>query len=273
MTHLDIRLAAHHQAALDRFVAACRNDERVVAAFLGGSNARGQADAYSDIDLCVITTDEAFDAFVADREAFVRQLGQVLFLEDFDLPRIAFAILSNGAEVELNFAREGALEQVHCGPFQVLLDERAILAGRVFPDDNVDELEQRETLRRLIAWFWHELSHFITAMGRGQLWWAYGQLEALRRHCVALARLRHDFSAWAGGDEPYFKVEHELPDQALAPLLSTCAPRERQAMLDAAHAIVAVFRELARPLAEAHVIGYPAALDGVMTKRLEALTP
>lgn len=64
-----MHLPASHQAVLDRFLAACQSDERVVAAFLGGSNARGEADAHSDIDLCVITTDTAFDNFPDCRAA------------------------------------------------------------------------------------------------------------------------------------------------------------------------------------------------------------
>ena len=36
-----------------------------VATFLGGSYARGSADAHSDLDLCVITTDGALEEFLA----------------------------------------------------------------------------------------------------------------------------------------------------------------------------------------------------------------
>jgi predicted nucleotidyltransferase len=61
---------------MERFVAACREDERVMAAFLGGSYARGTADAHSDLDLYVITTDGAFDAFCVERAAFIRNLGE-----------------------------------------------------------------------------------------------------------------------------------------------------------------------------------------------------
>src|SRR5437763_1869536 len=71
-----LQLPHHHQVVLDRFVAACQADERVVAAFLGGSYASGTADAYSDLDLGLITTDAAYDEFVAGREAFIRRLGE-----------------------------------------------------------------------------------------------------------------------------------------------------------------------------------------------------
>ena len=53
----EIQLPHNHQVAMNRFITACQVDERVVAAFLGGSNAKGMADAYSDLDLYLITSD------------------------------------------------------------------------------------------------------------------------------------------------------------------------------------------------------------------------
>ena len=38
----------NRQAVIDRLVAACQTDERIVAAFLGGSYAREATDAYSN---------------------------------------------------------------------------------------------------------------------------------------------------------------------------------------------------------------------------------
>ena len=258
-----------HQIVVDRFVAACRADERVVAAFLGGSNARDEADEHSDLDLCVITTDAAFETFITEREKFLRLLGEPVFVEVFGQPNVVFFVLADGTEGELYFGSQGHRDSIHSGPFKVLLDKKGILSGMTFTEETVDPAEQTETLRRLITGFWHELSHFITAMGRGQLWWAYGQLEALRSHCVSLERLRHDFSAWAGGDEPYFKIEKELPIESLAPLVATCCAREPQAMLSAAADIVHCYQELATALAQAHGLTYPSGLERVMLERLK----
>src|SRR5438093_9783266 len=44
------------QTVLQRVVAACESDTRVVAAFLGGSFAAGRADEQSDLDIYLITT-------------------------------------------------------------------------------------------------------------------------------------------------------------------------------------------------------------------------
>ena len=72
----EIQQSQSHQVVMNRFVAACQADERVVAAFLGGSYARDTTDAYSDLDFGLIITDEAYDDFFAGRAAFIRRLGE-----------------------------------------------------------------------------------------------------------------------------------------------------------------------------------------------------
>jgi len=261
----------HHQIVMNRFVAACQADERVVAAFLGGSKARGTTDAYSDLDLYLITTDEAYDDFKASRETFLRLLGEPVFLEDFHdygFDMVCF-IFSDGTEGELALGRESHFHHMHGGPYRVLLDKKGILAGAVFPWYEPAQAEQIETLRHLVSWFWHDLSHhFITAMARGQVWSAYGALEELRLTCVNLARLRQNFQAAAEG---YEKVEQAIPVEQLAPLQATFCPLEQGAMLQAALVIVRFYQELAPPLARAHGIPYPIELDRMMYDRLEQL--
>jgi predicted nucleotidyltransferase len=267
----EIELLQHHQSFINRFVAACQADERVVAAFLGGSYVKGTADAYSDLDLSLITSDAAYENFIAGREDFVRLLGEPLFLEDFGSSTTLFIIMSDDSEVEISFGSQSRLAHIHSGPYRVLLDKQRILAGAVFPEYEPGQAGQTEQLRRLVYWFWHDLSHFTTAMARGQLWWAYGQLEALRRYCVNLARLRHNFLDADVGEEGYFKLEHALPVEQLAPLQATYCPLERDAMLQAALAIVRFYQELAPPLAWTHGIAYPNSLERLMYARLEKL--
>jgi hypothetical protein len=220
------------------------------------------------LDLGLLTTEEAYEAFLTGREAFIRVLGEPVFLEDFDLPNIVFCIFPDGTEVELSLGCESQFPRNRGGPYKVLLDKKNILAGVVFPWHQPAQAEQIETLRRLVYWFWHDLSHFIAALGRGQLWWAYGQLEELRRYCVNLVRLRHNFAAEAEG---YDKVEQALPVDQLSPLQTTFCPLEPGVLLRAALVLVRFYREVAPRLARTHGIAYPTALDRVMSERLEKL--
>ena len=112
----------HHQVIMNRFVAACHADERVVAAFLGGSYARGTTDAYSDLDFGLIVTDEAYDDFLTGREAFIRLLGEPVFLEDYhgSGADFVFSIFSDGTEGELALGRESHFNHMHSGTVQGL---------------------------------------------------------------------------------------------------------------------------------------------------------
>ena len=265
-----LALPHHYQVVLDRFVAACQADARIAAAFLHGSYASGTADAFSDLDLGLITADEAYEDFFAGRDAFMRLLGEPLFLETFNRPNFVFFIFADGTEGELALGRVSDFSQINRGPYRVLLDKRGVLAGAVFPGHEPTQAEQIENLRRLVYRFWHDLSHFITAMGRGQLWWAHGQLEELRRYCVNLALLRHNFSIEAEG---YEKVEQALPVEQLSPLQATYCPLEHGAMLQAGLVIVRFFQDLAPLLARTHGIPYPDALERLMLDRLEHIAP
>jgi Streptomycin adenylyltransferase len=262
-------LSPNHQTLIDRFISACQADHRIVAAFLGGSYASGQADAWSDIDLGLVTTDDSYAQFLAEREAFVPQLGSPAFIEDFGHTNTIFFIFPDGTDAELGMGRESDFLNIHSGPYTVLLDKTGILDNVVFPYHHADPDEQHETLRRLIHWFWHDLTHLITALGRNQLWWAYGQIDELRGMCINLARLHHNFSAPV---DNYDKIEKAVPLELLMPLQPTFCLMERGAMLQAGLTLVEFYKVHAIPLAQAHAIPYPESLEHALVERLKALS-
>ena len=270
-TH-EIQLPDNHREIVDRFVEACQADERIVAAFLGGSYANGTADNFSDIDMYFITSDEAYEDFLSEREAFIRMLGKPLFLEDFGVPNGYLFIMSNGTEGEVWFGRESQFKNIHDGPFSVLLDKKDILARETFPKGVADQANQIELLRRQIDCFWHELSHFIKAMGRKQLWFAYGEIEAMRKICAILARLKHNFSdAYIDEGEPYFKIEQALPVEKLSPLQSTFCSMDFDAMFQAAQVICRFYLDLAPSMAKTYNLQYQVDLEHMMMSQLQNL--
>jgi len=260
--------ARDHQAVIARFVEACSADDRIVAAFLHGSYARAEADEYSDLDLGLITTDGAYADVWSDREAFIWRLGEPLFLEDFGSEVTCFFILADGTEGELSFGRASRFREIHAGPFRTLLDREGILTSATFPVHTPDPTEQQEALRRVLSWFWHELSHFIAAMGRGQLWWAYGQLESMRRMCVNLSRIEQGLLA---EEEVYEKLDQAISMVPLSTLGSTFCPMEQPAMLRATRDILHFFREQGPAVARARGLRYPAELDRLMSDRFDRL--
>lgn len=201
----------------------------------------------------------------------LRRLGEPLFIEDFDLPNIVFTIFSDGTEAEFWFASERRLDVLGSGAFRILLDKTGILAGVVFPTPSADPVAQTETLRRMSYWFWHDLSHFIAAVGRGHIGWARGQLDVLRGICVNLARLRRDFSDGDAGDEPYEKVDLALPGEDLSTLEATLAPWHGNRCsgplrLSSNSTGMSLLRW------QTHGIRYPAELERMMSERLHGVT-
>ena len=255
------------QPLIDRFTELCASDEQIVAAFLGGSHARGTADAFSDVDFGLVVSEEV-ENLAGLRRRIIHRLGDVLFLEDFGTEVTSFFILHDGTEAELSTGHVSDFLAIHAGPFRVLHDPEGILDGVTFPWRDPEPEERRTTLHEVLFWFWHELSHFSAAIGRGQLWWAAGQLEALRGHCVNLVRIDQGVEA---GEEPYEKLDLAIDPGRLEPIRSTFVPLEREAMLRAARDLVRFFTETAPAVAEAHGTTYPAELARLMVKRLDDL--
>src|SRR5260221_2649347 len=109
-----IQQPQNHQVVMNRFVAACQADERVVAAFLAGSYARGTTDEYSVLDFDLITTDETYDDFSTGSKIFLPLLDEPVFLESFlvhvmDRGNIIFV---DGSAVDLALVLHSHFQQI-----------------------------------------------------------------------------------------------------------------------------------------------------------------
>jgi predicted nucleotidyltransferase len=260
-----------HEQVIARFAQACGADDRIVAVFVGGSVARGEADEHSDVDLCLVAADGAVNEVYADRAAIAACLGTPLFAEDWgDRNPEMFVILDDGTDVELVFTSESRVQELEVGPIRPVLDRSGFLDDLVLPIREPAAEDLAGELRGLLAWFWHEVSHFIKAVGRGQLWWAAGEIEALRAQCVNVARIEQGV---ASSDEPYFKVDAEAWTEPLEPLRSTFVPLDAEAMVRAATELLTFFGAHGRAAADAYGISYPSELEDVMRARLYGLRP
>ena len=250
----------------NRVISVVQADDRLLAALVFGSHATGTADAFSDVDIGLVVTDGAYDTVVAGRDDLVAALGDPLLTEDFGTPANVHVINADGPAYELILVRAADLDLGR--PYRVLIDKTEVVGAQPAREPAPRETDdQADEVRRLVSWFWHDLEHVITALGRGQVLWAHGGLEDLRSVCIGLARMT------AGADpepeDPYWKVDLALSGELVAALRATLVPAEVGAMRDAALALVQLYRELAPSLAKAHGIAYPAELDRLLTARLQ----
>jgi aminoglycoside 6-adenylyltransferase len=256
------------QALIERLTDICEADPRITALLVFGSHARGEADVFSDLDIGLVTTDADRDAVVAELRDLAARLGRPVFAETFDDPANLHVIYADGRALELIVASEDELRLE--GPYRAIFDRTDVVARALPRTPEVPAAAQaREEARQLIIWFWHDVEHVVTALGRGQLWWAYGQLDELRRLCLNLARMSAGVPTEA--DEAYWKVHESVPAVDLAALEATVVPMQRAPMLRAARDLVAFYRERAQTVASAHELAYPSGLDAVVSGALDRL--
>jgi predicted nucleotidyltransferase len=262
-------MAASAEDPIARFRDACAADERISAAFVGGSVARDEADRYSDLDLCVVVPDASFDDVFTDRAAIVAKLGTPLFVEDWgdEAPEV-FVMLADGTDVEINFVRESRLTRIEVGPIRSLVDRRGLLDGLELPIRSPSREDLAAELCQTLAWFWHDVGHFITAAGRSEIWWAAGQIEALRGYCVNLVR---EAQGVRKETEPFWKIDADASTDALEELRSTFVGPDLDAMIAAARELVAFFGAHGRRAALAYAVEYPEELEGLLRRRLDDL--
>ena len=251
----------------DRIAALGQADDRIRAVLLYGSHATGTADAYSDLDIGLVVADDAYDGVLARPGELAGAIGEPLLVEDFGDPANLHLILADGIDLELVITRASELTLEL--PHRVLLDKdgvgEAAHGRRPPPVADVDT----EQVRQLVHWFWHDVGHVISALGRGHLLWAHGQLEELRGVCLGLARLESGVEI---DDEPYWKIDAALPEERLAAVRATVVAPEVVPMRDAALALVDFYRELAPAVAASHGIEYPTELDRILSDRLRMVS-
>ena len=254
-----------YERLLERMVSVAANDDRIVGLLLYGSRAAGTADAYSDLDLGLVAADASAEEVISERGTLIQQLGEPLFLEDFGEPANAHVILADGAAFEFIVRPIGEL--IDDGPHRIILDKDGQLAAALMRKARPEaEAQSDEDVRRPIHYFWHEVEHVVTALGRSQLTWAHGGLEEIRGICLRRARISAGVPP--EDEEPYWKVDGTLDEAFLARLRATIVPAEPKAMRRAAVELVEIYRSLARPLAEDRGIAYPERLDALISQRL-----
>ena len=249
---------------LDRVVRLAEADDRIAAVLVYGSHASGRADEHSDVDIGLVVADDAHAQVLAERDVLVRALGEPLFAEDFGDPSNGHVIYADGTACEFIIKRERELDLSR--PYRSLLDKTGVVARVLARPGPAAEAPGAETVRWLLAVFWHDFEHVTVALARGQLLWAHGAMEEMRGICLQLVRL--SVGAAQEPDDPYWKVDGLLPPEVAERLRATIVPLEREPMREATQALLALYRDLARGLASAHRLAYPEALDRLLSARL-----
>lgn len=194
----------------DRLIARARGDVRVVGCALVGSAARGQEDAWSDIDLALRLDEDAGPEDVADDwTAWLTssvQVADTLDIRAFGALYRVF-VCANSLQIDLSFSPNES--------FRATGEPMRLLFGTTNP---ADEPRHHDPVG-FIQMGWLYALHARSAIARGRTLQAHMMLADLRNQVVALACIRLGLNPEHGRDA------HQLPPELIAALEEARATR------------------------------------------------
>ncbi|HEX5414974.1 MAG TPA: nucleotidyltransferase domain-containing protein [Chloroflexota bacterium] len=242
---------------LERIVAALAADERCLAAWLGGSLARDEGDAFSDVDVGVAIDDPCAPDFLANLDSLVDRMTATVFKRSARLgdTTVLTAITPDWQRFDISVELSSNIGRPLAYPRVVLFDRGGIQErfGPLTPAPSVPP----ERLRWLVEEFWRVLGLFVVVAGRGEYLVAVDGVMLLRRYLIDLMLLEN--GARRGGAlhlNKFLTSDQRRVLEALPPLSPS-----RESVIASNLAYARAFRPLARRLAAQHGLSYPEEFE------------
>jgi predicted nucleotidyltransferase len=179
---------------LERIVEHVQEDSRVEAAWLSGSFGRGEADAWSDLDLHIAVVDEQFEAYLSERPRLYEAVGRTILIQPEMLQsdsqagaRFQLVYFTGPVEVDWNIGPVGTAERPAAS---VLLFDRVGIPIRRLPPLSAEQ--RRNHLYDRLIFFWAMAPIAVKLAGRGESRRAGQQIALLTTAHIALRRLLAD---------------------------------------------------------------------------------
>ena len=242
------------------------DDDRVRAAWVGGSIARGTADRASDLDLLVAVADEHLDDFAGDWRSFLDKVTPTVLAEEQWFARGSFWSITPGFERFDVVVEAASAIPSTMFPVRVTVFDRDGLSDQIPPEQ--PRSPSPTTVTKLVTDWFHFSAMLETILWRSDWLLADEHLHFLRD-------LLYKLYVEANQPLPPSGVkrwtEKLTPDQRMTlGNLPTSAHSEGE-MIDAHLALSRAFLEAARPLAEAISVTWPADLEAAARQHLQQI--
>jgi predicted nucleotidyltransferase len=180
--------AKERDALLERIVQEIESDTRVAAAWLAGSIGRGEADAWSDLDLHLAIDTDHLARFLAERETFYRRVGHPILIQEEKTSdsqagaRFQLVQYAGPIEVDWNIGPVDQAERPLA--FRMLVERATVPIVRPAP---LTAEERRTEASHWLTFFWAMAPIAVKYCGRGDP--AVELIHLMTRAYIALWRL------------------------------------------------------------------------------------
>ena len=249
----DGQLTEIRRQLLDRICRDLEQDPNVLAIYLAGSLANGNADSYSDIDLHTIVKSEKLEDFIADKYGRAGSWGNVLFYEGIAASPVIVSHFDCFVKVDSWYhAADDIKPSIWMKGMKILYDPHGILEPiRQLSEEAVYKITPAEVefWRTKMLAFIHET--YRAAM-RGEPYYALANLDSVRWLTAYGWYMEMDRHL----DSPYqvwSKIEGSrscLSEEQLQRLASWEAGRDPRSILTALESISTEFTRLNKTLSE-----------------------
>lgn len=238
---------------LDRIRQDLEQDPGVLAIYLAGSLAKGNADSYSDIDLHTVVKPEKLEGFIADKFGRAGKWGNVLFYEGLAASPVIVSHFDSFIKVDSWYHTADDIKpSIWMKGMKVLYDPYSILEPiRQLSEEAVYKITPAEVefWRTKVLAFVHET--YRAAM-RGETYYALANLDSVRwltAYGWYMEMNRHLDSPY----QVWSKIEgsrSRLSEDQLQRLASWEAGRDPRSVLSALESISTEFTRLNKTLSE-----------------------
>jgi len=241
------------------------DDPRVMALFLGGSFGKGQADAYSDIDLIAVVAADQQAGFANDWRQHLQAIAPIVFWNELDKgERIFNAITDQWQRIDLALVGPEALARRSRDGLKPLIDRHGLYDTLPATIDWAGP--NKGHVNYLINEFFRVFGLLAVADGRGEYLLSVAGVDLLRMMLFNLLSEEVE-RADKGG---MLAWKRRLSDEQLDLLAAIpAAAPTRQSIIDAHIACARAFLPRARRLAERYDIEWPEAFEDATWRHLE----
>lgn len=236
-------------------------DPRFLAVAIGGSFARGEADALSDVDIYLILDEQLSAQFDALTSWLAPLIGEVLLSWDRGrkegfghLFQVLYADLT---KCDYNLLTPSMLESHYLWQHRRIVLDKTGLLQRFLEEQQQSRprIDIEKESQEISTSFWLECIKAHTSLQRGQLWNAIFYLNNMREDLCLLIRLRAGSSS-LNPLRAYKRFEIEVGSEAGRELGNTLCSYSEESIRRALFECIRLFRQTVNMIIQEHDVAY-----------------